>query len=719
MAEVEEPQFTSLQARIAALNQSQGSKPFNGPLGGKRAVPALPNQGADKVRPQLDSRSRTINNPPTTSFTSATTQYNNEPSGSKTLDILPPPFVDRDSPQPSPRVQGRKTMAPATVPPPLPRRETAQTPSSLAPKPSPALPPRKMSEHLMTRRGSNESTISDSSSMSALSIGGSSRGGSSTTSYESNSIGRKLPPRLTEANLPTLPPTKREREAKEKQERERAKQEREAAKQAREARLPVVGSRSSPAVPQISFQPPQYDASVRTSHITPNLPPRLPTRKTTPLLTAVEEPIPAPTRKLPHRDLPPVLQKPRIMGFEEGTEASQDVPPPIPRASRPTTFQLDSRKPSAQATHTSATPASGGLDIYGNPSEVSACLICRDFSGPDGVAKLYPRHANPDNSTDYLAEVLCGPFPSPTDKARAIFTWLHHNIDYDVDAFFNRTVKNHTAENTIARGLAVCGGYATVFSSIALKAGLDCVQVTGHGKGYSYTQPKPGDPIPPANPTGHAWNAVRIDNGEWKLIDCCWGAGHLSNKLYNRKFNASCFTMSNDEFGLRHFPADDQLFFRSDGQTLTWEQYIIGPHACETLQTYGVVQEYGIKETSFMPVQKQISIRAGGITHFQFSKMCEHWNFIKNGAGKPYCMILQYNGIDGREKDFAALEFDGTYWYLDMDTRKLGCAGQRINVYSVTSVGGKDARGWTKRDYNAAKGKQGMGFQTVASWDLV
>lgn len=225
--------------------------------------------------------------------------------------------------------------------------------------------------------------------------------------------------------------------------------------------------------------------------------------------------------------------------------------------------------------------------------------------------------------------------------------------------------------------------------------------------------------MPPPNPTGHAWNAVRIDNGEWKLLDSCWGAGHVSTQKYTRKFSPSCFTASNEDFGEKHFPNDDRFFFRADGSIPSWEQYIRGRNASEPLQLYGVVGEYGINERSFLPPQKKIAINAGATTRFQFSKMCPHWDHIKNGGGKPYCMILQVNGLDGREKDFVPFEHDGTFWWADVATKHLGCAPQKVNAYAVTTIGGKDGRGVTKREYLQKKGKEGMGFQTVATWDLV
>jgi hypothetical protein len=446
--------------------------------------------------------------------------------------------------------------------------------------------------------------------------------------------------------------------------------------------------KSSPTVPQIELRKPAAIAE----------PPRLPMRPNK-HKQASEPSTAVPVLRRLTPDVPPPMP-PRPSSTQQ-SPAANDQPPPIPHVSRPPQHQLEARKAQPEV------------------SPTNSCLICRDFSRPDKIAAQYPRQSNPDISTEYLARVLCGPFDSPADKARAIFAWLHHNIDYDCEAFFGKTVKSCTPENTLARGLAVCGGYAGLFVAIALKAGLECVTVTGHGKGYGYTQPKEGSPIPPPNPSGHAWNAVRIDDGEWKLIDPCWGAGHVDKQRYVRKFAPSHFISSNEDFGLRHFPADDAYFLRRDGRALSWEEYIVGPDPREKLQLYSVVEEYGINWTSFIPPQKAIKVNATGTTRFQFSKMCLHWDHVKNGGGLPYCMILKINGLDGREEDFVPFEYDGTYWWVDVVTKRLGTAPQKVHVYSVTSVSGKDVRGMSKKEYLSRKGREGMGFQSVATWDLV
>lgn len=386
---------------------------------------------------------------------------------------------------------------------------------------------------------------------------------------------------------------------------------------------------------------------------------------------------------------------------------SSGAPPPINMSSKPSRSQV-------QATQSRPAPSA---------PPTSGCLICRDFSEPDRVASQYPRHSLPrtGDNTGYLADVLCGPFTSATDKARAIFTWLHLNVAYDTAAFFGNRVKYVDPKDTITSGLAVCGGYAGVLTAIALKAGLEAVMVTGHGKGYGYSALKSGEPVPECNPTGHAWNAVRIDGGEWKLMDSCWGAGNVENgnQAYTAHFKPSYFTMSNDEFGLKHFPEDDSYFFRSDGQIPSWEDYYLGPARAEPLQLYGSADDHGLSTTSFAPPQKQIPINSGEVVRFQFSKMCEHWDHEKNGKGKPYPFVIKINGVDGRRDDYVAMENNDFWWWADIPAKDLGAPGQTVSCYTVTTVNGKDSRGMTRREYLNKKGRSAMSFGGVSAWTCV
>ena len=351
-------------------------------------------------------------------------------------------------------------------------------------------------------------------------------------------------------------------------------------------------------------------------------------------------------------------------------------------------------------------------------------MKCRDFSGPDSHAARFPRQGIPTQDIGWLAQQLTSPFSSLTDKARSIFTWLHHNIAYDAAGFFSGNIMPSTPGGTIASGLAVCEGYAGLFTALATTAGLESFVVGGHGMGYGMNRLEPGQPVPSFN-SNHAWNVVRIDDGEWKLLDPCWGAGHLEDdQQYHKKFDPVHFTMSNNEFGWKHFPTDQSHFFRTDGRMLSWEEYNRGPDGPgEKLTVYtGCQEEHGLSEDKFVPKKKHIQVRGqpgSKRVQFQMEKVCEHWDNERMGKGKPYVYVLSVGGKDGRKRDNIPFQTHGGFWYVDVPAVELGCAGQTVQVYAVTSVGGQDGRGMTVKEYQAAVGRKGMGFGGVAAWQLI
>lgn len=388
------------------------------------------------------------------------------------------------------------------------------------------------------------------------------------------------------------------------------------------------------------------------------------------------------------------------------TRDARDEPPPVPLSSRPSASQIE-----AIASRTAA-------------AQAASCLMCRDFSSPDAVAAQYPRHTLPrDDPIGYLARALCDPFPSFTDKARAIFTWFHHNVDYDWENFCNGTVNHRaSAAETILNGKAVCAGYAGGYKAIATQAGMECIVISGHGKGIGYTALKKGEPVPPKKASGHAWNAVRIDGGEWKLLDSCWGAGHVDRNAgrYNRKFTPIQFIASNEVFGQRHYPSDDAHFFRADQRVVSWEEYYRGDVADdEPVQKYGKLDEEGCAGWTLAPAGRHLPVHSGEVVRFQVAKLCEHWTSERNGRGKPYLFLLVIHGVDGAKDDRVPLETDGYWWWLDVRSRDLGAPGQAVSLVALTSFNNEDARGVSKEEYLRLKGRVGMAWSGLARWELV
>ncbi|KAF2181931.1 hypothetical protein K469DRAFT_712988 [Zopfia rhizophila CBS 207.26] len=576
--------------------------------------------------------------------------------------------------QPSNQPIAAKPEAPKSQPA-LPPRPPSRTNTQQAP----ALPPRKTSEQSVRRRDSTESVSTVASGRSTLSAN------SAKTSVSGTSGGGQLyqvrAPAYDPSKLPPLPPKKAPEEPK-------------------QARATLKATKTSPSIVAPRALPPQLPTR-------PALPARQDPKEQENVQPEKTQVIPPPRRSALSFGLnkstetpPPVLStRPGLTPTE-----SAGTPPPIPLASRPNLDAIMASKP--------------------KPGALGSCLKCRDFSGPDNHAARYPRQNLPSSDVAWLATQLTSPFPSFTDKARALFTWLHHNVEYDIHSFFGGTISPSTPERTITTGLAVCEGYAGLFTALAVKAGLESVVISGRGKGYGHTPLKPGDPILPFK-TDHAWNAVRIDNGEWKLVDCCWGAGNVQgpHTPYEKNFKPYWFTMDNNEFGCSHFPSDNSHFYRTDGRaSISWEEYMLDDVG-ERLTVYGAATpDHGIGARTFLPAMKHIKVndpQNGPVIRFQFTSVCPHWENERHGKGKPYVMVLHVGGRDGRKTDWLPFQTDGKIWWMDVNRVDLGAPGQKVSVFAVTTISGEDGRGVTVSEYKSKKGRAAMGFGGVAMWELV
>ena len=699
----EEVQSQSIQARIAALN-----------LGHVGRAPITANGGRPDsgCRPALEERSHTISTP--SSLQDGRPSIGNEPGAPKRNGVLPPPTDIVRTGQRQVQVGQEISKQKFTAPPRLPTRKSSA--------PSPALPPRKSLDKL-GRKASNESLASIKSSTSTLSVGQTLAPHSRTPSIETNA--RIKAPAYDPSALPPLPP-KRIQEEKEKPSYGNGRAKYAGVNATVKTTTPVVGAKphsesalqadgrdvqiSVPSLPPRRASKPEPNLSPRTVSSTSDVVPQIASR------SALSYGM---NKQDAHNEAYETNgNKGRMPSPSPPARSNGVVAPPIPIASRPDLSKIQSTKPRMDGQSQISKQLNGSA---------SSCLLCRDFSAPDDHAAKFPRQSVP--SLDWLAVQLTIPFAnSPTDQARCIFVWLHHNIAYDTVAFFNNNVQPSTPSSTLSTGLAVCEGYAGLFTAIATKAGLESVVVGGHGKGYSFSALKPGDPIP-AEYSTHAWNAVKIDNGEWKLIDSCWGAGHVNgkNQPYTKAFSPRMFTMSNEEFGLRHFPTNKSHFFRADGTPVRWEDYIVGEQRDdEPVRIYsGVAEREGLSERSIRPSHLHLTASPSHPKftptpiRFQFQHICAHWSPTRNGPGPAYVFILAIHGLDGREKDYLPFETNGFFWWLDVDPRRLGCAGQTVSLYTVETVGGESGRGLSVQQFREAKGRKGMSFGGVAAWELI
>lgn len=196
-------------------------------------------------------------------------------------------------------------------------------------------------------------------------------------------------------------------------------------------------------------------------------------------------------------------------------------------------------------------------------------LLAQEYRDVDSVVKNYPKSiANPYD----LINMINYDFKTDVEKARAIFTWISLNIVYDVEAVSmeesysyksNRSkaskikkIREKWGKETLAKGMAECEGYATLYYYLCDLIGIECVVIPG----TSRTSLDQIGKIP--EKVNHAWNAIKIDK-EWKFVDVTWGAGSFdhSTKIFRQKFDETYFLTSPDRFFLEHFPLDQSYLF--------------------------------------------------------------------------------------------------------------------------------------------------------------
>lgn len=413
-------------------------------------------------------------------------------------------------------------------------------------------------------------------------------------------------------------------------------------------------------------------------------------------------------RALARRPPPPPIPMPEPEPESESTYA-EPSPPISPREAGPPQRRLPPMPLSLPTPPPEAQPEPYKEEVeeeaYYEPvpyDESTSCLQCRDFSHVDAHAARFPRHTV--TSLDNLAYDLTEPFPYETEKARAIFTWMHHNIAYDAESFLSGNLRAASAESTLASGLAVCDGYAGLFKSLAERVGMQTHRVVGHGKGVGYVAMEPGAPVP-AYSSGHAWNCVYMD-GQWRLVDACWGAGTLNGRAYEPRFNPTWFTSGPAEFGRRHFPEDAsyQLMSEEEGGAIQWEEYIMEPEGPTVFVDF---YDLDLWQSALQPATK--NIEGGQRIVFSVFKRCEHMSTAE-ANNFVYFISLADNTRVPLERNAEG------GWSAEVYIPR---GSGEVSLYSVTTVDGRDAMGLGIQTFKQALGRKRMSFGGLARWTVV
>nr|XP_008103737.1 PREDICTED: kyphoscoliosis peptidase isoform X1 [Anolis carolinensis]XP_008103738.1 PREDICTED: kyphoscoliosis peptidase isoform X1 [Anolis carolinensis]XP_008103739.1 PREDICTED: kyphoscoliosis peptidase isoform X1 [Anolis carolinensis] len=177
------------------------------------------------------------------------------------------------------------------------------------------------------------------------------------------------------------------------------------------------------------------------------------------------------------------------------------------------------------------------------PNKKSIPINLNQFKELDTYAS---KEVNVRDSVENLVKVLVQKAPTDLKKVRAIWMWICHHIEYDVEWLRGNTKTSLDPEGILKSGKTICAGYAKLFETMCCIAGIRCERLTGiaKGKGSGFKNDK-----------RHAWNAVYLD-GKWHLLDCTWGSGYVNGDKFTFRHKEFYFLTQPDLFAENHSPDD-------------------------------------------------------------------------------------------------------------------------------------------------------------------
>ena len=271
-------------------------------------------------------------------------------------------------------------------------------------------------------------------------------------------------------------------------------------------------------------------------------------------------------------------------------------------------------------------------------------VFAQNFSVVDARVLQYP---NRYNSSEQLAAQITKDFTKDVDRVRALYTWLTHNIHYDLPSYYKgqtsvgfsysskedfdqklQAINNHIVKKTLISKKAVCEGYAQTFKKVSELMDMPCKLIGGFSKGDVSDIGN----IPKQE--NHAWNAVKINN-KWYLVDATWGAGYANDGRWIQHFNDFYFMTDPDKFALTHLPSETGWLFSN--KTITKKQFYESPIYEKAFFTNNL--------KLLSPLQGELRIKSNSEIEFIMAEIPNNVKLYYAFKGNKYSKRLQPNCI--------------------------------------------------------------------------
>jgi transglutaminase/protease-like cytokinesis protein 3 len=181
----------------------------------------------------------------------------------------------------------------------------------------------------------------------------------------------------------------------------------------------------------------------------------------------------------------------------------------------------------------------------------------RDYPNFDSIEKLVLRVDNTIKSDE--------------NKVRAYYTWMAHNIVYDLSEYYkirspelnitfnskriNKSIanqkRNKLAKRVFTNRKGLCLGLSSLFQELCLRSNIEVELIKGITK-ISIDDINTTDYL-----KNHAWNAVKINN-QWQLIDVSFSSGFENSytEKWEKHFNDFYFFTNPEKLINTHLPAN-------------------------------------------------------------------------------------------------------------------------------------------------------------------
>ena len=183
-----------------------------------------------------------------------------------------------------------------------------------------------------------------------------------------------------------------------------------------------------------------------------------------------------------------------------------------------------------------------------------------------------------------IADTLTEQLVEKSDKARAIFYWITHNITLDLKATRGNDNRRSTPAEVVQFRKATPLGFTMLFQEMCSMANIRCLSVDGYLKHF------PEDINNKPDEFNHSWNVVQLGQSpeQWYYVDCAQATGYADKKYstFTPHFTSAYFFADRALFNLDHYP--DNPAWQMGGGPKTLKDFYALPVVSIAAYDYGI-----------------------------------------------------------------------------------------------------------------------------------